>query len=99
MNWEYHVKQLSKGNSVSFKPRGNSMTPRINSGDLILISPWKKGDVEKGDIVFCRVKGNYYVHLIKATKGDRFLIGNNRGKLNGWINKRQIFGKVTKVED
>lgn len=37
-----------------------------------------------GDIVFCKVKGRYYTHLVKA-KGDRgVLIGNNHGRINGW---------------
>ena len=37
-----------------------------------------------GDIVFCKVKGRYYTHLVRA-KGDRgVLIGNNHGKINGW---------------
>ena len=33
-------------------------------------SPINLSDVEVGDIVFCKVKGKYYTHLVKA-KGDR----------------------------
>ena len=33
----------------------------------------------EGDFVLCKVKGAEYLHLVKAIKTDRFLIGNNRG--------------------
>jgi hypothetical protein len=32
--------------------------------------------------------------LIKAIQGDRFQIGNNRGGINGWVTRRQIFGRL-----
>ena len=73
------------------------MKPKILSGQQVTVTPQKS--LKEGDIVFCKVKGNYYVHLIKAIKGDRFQIGNNRGRINGWIGRNQIFGKVTKVEE
>ncbi len=49
--------KLDEGEIVSFKPRGNSMKPKINSGDLVTVSP-DISDISKGDIVFCKVKGN-----------------------------------------
>lgn len=59
------------------------MTPLIKSGQEHVLSPINLSDVEVGDIVFCKVKGRYYTHLVKA-KGDRgVLIGNNHGKING----------------
>lgn len=70
------------------------MTPLIKSGQKHVLSPITLDEVEVGDIVFCKVKGRYYTHLVKA-KGDRgVLIGNNRGKINGWT--KSVFGKVTK---
>lgn len=54
------------------------MTPLIKSGQEHVLSPINLSDVEVGDIVFCKVKGRYYTHLVKA-KGDRgVLIGNIR---------------------
>lgn len=71
------------------------MTPLIRSGQKHVLSPINLSDVEVGDIVFCKVKGRYYTHLVKA-KGDRgVLIGNNHGKINGWT--KSVFGKVTKI--
>jgi hypothetical protein len=51
-----------------------------------------------GDIVLCRVKGSRYLMPVKALEGDRVQIGNNRGGINGWVTRRQIFGRLTAVE-
>lgn len=65
------------------------MTPLIKSGQEHVLSPINLSDV--GDIVFCKVKGRYYTHLVKA-KGDRGVL---IGKINGWT--KSVFGKVTKI--
>jgi len=96
LNWQLHVENLAKGEEVTFRPKGNSMKPKIESGQQVTVSP-DISNIQVGDVVFCKVKGNHYVHLIIAIDEDRFLIGNNRGGINGWT--RKIFGKVTKVED
>jgi phenylalanyl-tRNA synthetase beta chain len=49
-------------------------------------------------IVLCKVNGSEYLHLIKATNGKRFQIGNNRGRINGWIGANANFGKCVKIE-
>lgn len=38
------------------------------------------------------------LHLVKAIQGERFQIGNNRGGINSWITRRQIFGRLIAVE-
>ncbi len=91
----YKVKMLAEGNSFVTSEKGNSMTPLIKSGQKHVLSPVTLDKVEVGDIVFCKVKGRYYTHLVRA-KGDRgVLIGNNHGKINGWT--KSVFGKVTKI--
>jgi hypothetical protein len=45
-----------------------------------------------------RYRGREYLHLVKARQGDRYLIGNNRGGINGWVGRRAIFGIATRVE-
>ena len=78
------------------------MSPLIESGQLITVSPVGEADIKRGDVVFCKVKGNYYVHLVSAVQnkmgGRRFQISNNRGKTNGWIGFQSVFGKVVRVE-
>lgn len=97
MNWQKHIEDLKTGKNVSFRPRGNSMKPKIESGQLVTISP-EINDLKLGDILFCKVKGNYYIHLLSAIDGQRYQISNNHNFVNGWISKNSIFGKVIKVE-
>ena len=104
MNWNQHKDDLAAGKTVEFRPKGNSMSPKIESGQLVTVEPVEDyNEIEKDDIVFCRVKGNFYVHLVTAKQkkmgGIRFQIGNNKGRTNGWIFEDKVFGKVTKVTD
>jgi hypothetical protein len=99
MGWAAnHIQKLQNGETVSFRPRGNSMTGKIESGQLCTVEPVNADDLQVGDIVLCKVKGNEYLHLVKAIQEPRFQIGNNRGGINGWISGRAIFGKCVKVE-
>ncbi len=75
------------------------MQGKIESGQLCTVEPIDDYDtLEKGDIVLCKVNGSQYLHLIKAIQGKRFQIGNNRGRINGWITANSIFGKCIKIE-
>jgi hypothetical protein len=100
MGWaDDHIAKLAHGETVQFRPRGNSMVGKIESGQLCTVVPLVDDSApEVGDIVLCRVKGSQYLHLIKAIQGERFQIGNNHGGINGWITKRQIFGRLIFVE-
>ncbi|MEM7245449.1 MAG: S24/S26 family peptidase [Acidobacteriota bacterium] len=100
MGWATgHVARLKEGETVRFRPRGDSMRPKILSGQLCTVAPAVEGELDVGDIVLCKVKGHQYLHLIKAIQGPRYLIGNNRGHVNGWITLNSIFGKLLSVED
>jgi len=68
-------------------------------GQLCTVAPVDPKTLEVGDIVLCRVGGSQYLHLIKAISGSRFQIGNNRGRINGWITANGVFGKVIDVAD
>ena len=70
------------------------MSGKIESGQLCTVEPAGDLALAVGDIVLCRVSGSQYLHLIKAIQGERFQIGNNRGGINGWITRRQIFGRL-----
>ena len=77
--------------------KGNSMTPLIKSGQKVLLAAVNDTtDIQVGDIVYCKVKGNFYTHLVKAKNPKKgFLIGNNKGGTNGWTH--QIYGRVVKL--
>ena len=99
MGWATpYIDKLKKGETVQFRPRGNSMSGKIESGQLCTVAPVSSKDLDVGDIVLCKVNGCQYIHLIKARQGDRFQIGNNRGRINGWIGPNGIYGKCVRVE-
>jgi hypothetical protein len=73
------------------------MSGKIDSGQLCTVAPVDPDTVEVGDIVLCKVNGREYLHLVKAIQGKRFQIGNNRGRINGWVSANVIFGKCIAV--
>ena len=94
MSWATpYVARLTSGESVTFRPRGHSMSPLIVSGQEVTVEPIGDQAVQPGDVVLCRVRGQHYLHLVKAVQGDRYLIGNNRGGINGWVNRRALYGR------
>ena len=99
MGWATHyIPKLQAGETVRFRPRGDSMSGRIESGQLCTVAPPDPSELDVGDIVLCKVRGSQYLHLIKAVQGERFQIGNNRGRVNGWVTANAIFGKCISVE-
>ena len=99
MGWAtLHIERLKKGEIVQFRPRGNSMSGKIESGDLCTVAPAREHELNVGDIVLCKVGGYQYLHLIKARQGDRFQIGNNRGRINGWIGLNGIYSRCIRIE-
>lgn len=96
MRRNYKVEKLENGETFQTSEKGNSMVPLIRSGQKHILAPVNTDDVEVGDIVYCKVRGNFYTHIVKAINPHKgFLIGNNRGGINGWT--KAIFGKVIKV--
>ena len=97
MGWATaHIEKLRTGETVSFRPRGGSMSGKIESGQLCTVQPVDPGTLRVGDIVLCKVNGREYLHLIKAVQGQRFQIGNNRGYINGWVTANAVFGKCVR---
>ena len=43
--------QLRQGNTVSLRPRGHSMTGKVNDGDLVVVEPVDDRQLQPGDIV------------------------------------------------
>ena len=96
MNWK--VEKLEKGETITTKEKGNSMIPLIMSGQPHRVAPIKLEDVKVGDIVYCKVAGRFFTHLVKAKNDQKGCqIGNNKGHINGWT--KQVYGKVIEVLD
>lgn len=96
MGWaSAHIAALARGETVQFRPRGHSMTGKVNDGQLVTVVPLGSPPVE-GEVVLCKVNGREYLHLVKAVRGRQYLIGNNRGGTNGWTTR--VYGRMVKVE-
>ncbi len=86
------------GERVITSEKGNSMTPLIKSGQKHKLEPttWEK--VSIGDIVYTKVSGKFYTHLVSGKNEKRGCqISNNKGFVNGWT--KQIYGKVVEIYD
>lgn len=90
------VNKLLNGETIISKEPGNSMLPLIKSKQPVKIQLCKWQDVFVNDIVYCKVNGKYYTHLVKAKNDNRgCLIGNNKGGINGWT--KNVIGKVIEI--
>lgn len=95
MSWaKALIDRLRAGETVTFRPRGHSMTPLVSDGERVSVAPGP--EPERGGIVLCSVRGTHYLHLVKATRTNgsalEYQIGNNRGGVNGWIRREAIHG-------
>lgn len=94
MNWK--IQKLLNGETIVSKEAGNSMLPILKSKQPVILKPITWEECEVGDIVFCRVRGNCFTHIVKGKQTKRgLLIGNNHGRINGWT--KTVFGKVIEI--
>jgi hypothetical protein len=94
MNWK--AEKLLSGETITSKEVGNSMLPILKSKQSVILEPTEWDKVEVGDIVYVKVHGHFYTHLVKAVDPKKgCLICNNKGRVNGW--SKQIYGKVIKI--
>jgi len=94
MHWK--IEKLLAGEEIISKEPGNSMTPMLYSRQPVRLTPTNWEEVEVGDVVYCKVRGRLYTHLVKAKNDKRGCqIGNNHGHINGWT--KQIYGVVTEI--
>lgn len=92
------AEKLREGYTCMVVGVGNSMTPILKSRQAVMCEPvFENTELSKRDIVLCKVKGRYYLHLIHAIRDGQYLIGNNHGHMNGWVSKGSIFGRVVEI--
>jgi len=95
------LKTLLETGTVTWKPTGNSMTGKIDSGDQVTVKKVPIEALRVGDAVYAKVKGSYYLHLLSAideSKG-RYQISNNHGYVNGWVTADKVFGLCVRVKE
>lgn len=95
----YSARELMKGEDIIIVGYGQSMTPKLRSGQAVLVTPVTESTkLEKGDIVFCKVNGHFYLHIISAIKGSNsYQISNNHKHVNGTTSRKNIYGKVKQI--
>jgi len=93
--------RLQAGETVEFRGGGNSLHPRIKSGECCKYEPvFKHDDIKVKDIVFCQIKGRFWGHMVKKKTfvGGRdeyeYTISNIHGWENGTCALEHIYGKV-----
>jgi hypothetical protein len=93
--------RVQAGETVQFRPRGNSMAPRIRHRQLVTVTPASALTFTIGDAVLARVRASLCLHLISAVDAhrERVQISNSKGRVNGWAPYRHVYGVVTAVED
>ncbi len=94
----YSAEKLKAGEDGIIIGFGQSMTPILASGQPVEVKHITEGtELKKNDIVFCKVKGHFYLHKILAVKNGRYQIGNNHGHVNGWVGRDNIYGKISRI--
>ena len=52
-----------------------------------------------GDIVLVRIHGKRFTHIvlhgILSIEDERFLIGSHQGRMDGWVDRSDIYGIAT----
>jgi hypothetical protein len=99
MGWVNDARaELAAGRAVQVRPPGGSMRGRIESGQLVTLAPVAPADVRADDVVLVGWRGGFLLHLVREVRDGRLLIGNNLGKVNGWVDATAVAGKVVAVE-
>lgn len=101
MGWvKEALTELNAGRLAKVRPIGGSMRGRIESGQLVTMEPISPtAELNVNDVVFVEWKGNHLLHLVTAIQEDRIEIGNNLGKINGWVSREAVRARVVAIED
>lgn len=87
------IERLLNGETIISKEPGNSMTPIIKHRQPVRLAPVTWEECEIDDVVYCKVGGKVYTHLVTAKDPRKGLqISNNHGYVNGWT--KTVYGKM-----
>jgi len=84
-----------------FKVNGFSMSPFIQDGDIVTLSPVSRSPISLGKAVACisPVHKRLVIHRVIGKKGDHYLIkGDNIPRADCLMDKKYILGCVTAIE-
>ena len=93
---------LKEGKSYTWTvPEGGdlaSMRQALKHGQTLTMSPIGSPDeIQAGDLVLVKWHQSDIFHVVGEIQGDRYLIVNSLGKVNGWVSAHEIMGRVTQI--
>lgn len=92
--------QVEDGREAVMKIAGNSMYPFLRHGRDYIAFRALDRELRKGDMVFFqRRNGQYVMHRIcKCAPEGYYLVGDAQCKIEGPVERGQIFARVTRVQ-
>jgi hypothetical protein len=96
------LEALNSGRSYTWTvPDGGnlaSMRKAVKHGQTLTMSPIANiNDIHVGDIVLVKWHQSNIFHIVGDIQKNQYLIVNSLGKENGWVEVKEILGKVTKT--
>ena len=96
------LEALEQGKSYTWTvPDGGnlaSMRKAIKHGQTLTISPVADpSEIQAGDIVLVKWHQGDILHIVGEIRGERYLIVNSLGKVNGWVGVNEILGRITRI--
>ena len=73
------------------------MSGKVENGQLVTLEPAGEKRFTSETLSSAKCNGVHYLHLVKAISRERYQIGNNRGRVNGWTPRKNIFGIVIQI--
>lgn len=55
------------------------------------------GEIQVGDLVLVKWYQSDIFHIVGEIQGEKYLIVNSLGKVNGWVSAEEILGRITKI--
>jgi hypothetical protein len=94
------VRRVKRGRGTTFRPRGSSMRPLIESGQKVTVEPVRREALGPGDIVVAEVGTSMMLHLVSRVDagGRRVEIAGADGTINGWTPLDRVYGICTVVD-
>jgi signal peptidase I len=101
---ELSAEILGAGKALRFRARGDSMSPLVRDGDVLLVRPVDMAAVRVGDLVLCSSEGGrVVVHRVIRREvnqeGHWFTVqGDAVARPDGLIPGAQVYGRVVAIE-
>ena len=93
---------LTRGDSLRFRARGNSMRPSIKDGDILSIKPIAATKIQIGDVILFWQEERIFVHRVvkRRIENEGMLIvkGDSHLRPDRPVHPDQVLGKVTSIE-